>query len=81
MVPEEVHGIRAFAFRLVHTGAHGSVYLNILFLIPLLLAVTFILCIIFFIHSYFAELERRRRVRTRRARREQQRRSRNDRNR
>ena len=81
VVPEEVHGIRAFAFRLVHTGAHGSVYLNILFLIPLLLAVTFILCIIFFIHSYFAELERRRRVRTRRARREQQRRSRNDRNR
>ena len=68
-VPEELHGIRALAFHLVHTGAHGSVYLNVLLLIPLVLAITFILCVIFFIRGYFAELKRRRRRRNRRQRR------------
>ena len=69
VVPEELHGIRALAFHLVHTGAHGSVYLNILLLVPLVLAITFILCVIFFIRGYFAELKRRRRRRNRRQKR------------
>lgn len=66
-VPEEIHGIRSVFFGLVHTGAHGSIYLNILLLLPLLLAVSFILCIVFYIHSYFVELERLRRRNRRRA--------------
>lgn len=66
-VPEEVHGIRSAFFGLIHTGAHGSIYLNILLLLPLLLAVSFILCIVFYIHNYFVELERLRRRSRRRA--------------
>ncbi len=66
-VPEEVHGIRAFLFHFVHTGAHGSIYLNILLLIPILLAVSFLLCVFFFASSYFDEMDRQRRLKTRRA--------------
>lgn len=66
-VPEEVHGIRSLFFGLVHTGSHGSIYLNILLLLPLLLAVSFVLCIFFYIHNYFVELEKRRRRSRRRA--------------
>lgn len=66
-VPEEVHGMRALFFNLVHIGAHGSVYLNILLLLPILLGISFLLCVIFFIHGYFSELEKRRRRKRRRA--------------
>ena len=68
-VPTSVHGIRSLVFGLVHTGAHGSVYLNILLLMPLLLAFTFILCIILFVIDYFAQKSRRRRKQQRRAQR------------
>jgi len=71
-VPEEVHGIRSLFFALVHTGAHGSIYLNILLFVPLLLAAAFLLCVIFWIRSYFAELKRRRSRKRRRAARAQQ---------
>lgn len=66
-VPEEVHGIRALLFHFVHTGAHGSIYLNILLLIPILLAIAFLLCVFFFASSYFNEMDRLRRMKTRRA--------------
>ncbi len=66
-VPEEVHGIRALLFHFVHTGAHGSIYLNILLLIPILLAIAFLLCVFFFASSYFDEMDRLRRMKTRRA--------------
>ncbi|MDO5131764.1 MAG: hypothetical protein Q4D81_02140 [Eubacteriales bacterium] len=65
--PAEVHGIRSLFFGIVHTGAHGSIYLNILFLIPLVLAAAFLLCIIFFIFGFFAERKRRRQRKNRRA--------------
>lgn len=64
---EEVHGIRALAFGLVHTGAHGSIFLNILLLVPLLLAASFLLCFFFWVHSYFTELKRHRKRKARRA--------------
>ena len=63
---EEVHGIRAMLFGLVHTGAQGSIYLNILLLIPIVLAAAFLLCVLFWIRSYFVELDRQRKKRTRR---------------
>lgn len=66
-VPEEVHGIRALLFHFIHTGAHGSIYLNILLLIPILLAIAFLLCVFFFASSYFDEMDRLRRMKTRRA--------------
>ena len=69
VVPREVHGIRALFFGLVHTGAHGSVYLNILFLLPLLLIAAFVLSVIFFIYSYYAMLQKRRKMSQRRAQR------------
>ena len=67
VVPEQVHGIRAVFFGLAHTGAHGAIYLNILLLLPLVLAAAFLLCIFFFIHSYFVQLDRRRKAKKRRA--------------
>lgn len=69
--PETVHGIRSLVFGLVHTGAHGSIYLNILFLMPLLLAVTFLLCILIFVYDYFAQRSSRHRKKLRRAQRAQ----------
>jgi D-alanyl-D-alanine carboxypeptidase len=69
--PETVHGIRSLVFGLVHTGAHGSIYLNILLLIPLLLAVTFLLCILIFVYDYFAQRSSRHRKKLRRAQRAQ----------
>lgn len=68
-VPSSVHGIKALLFGLIHTGAHGSVYLNILLLMPLLLAVTFLLCILIFIYDHFAQRSTRRRKQKRRAQR------------
>lgn len=67
--PSSVHGIKALFFGLVHTGAHGSVYLNILLLIPLILVVTFLLCILIFVYDYFAQRSTRRRKQKRRAQR------------
>lgn len=69
--PETVHGIRSLVFGLVHTGAHGSIYLNILLLIPLLLAVTFLLCILIFVYDYFAQRSSRHRKKLRKAQRAQ----------
>lgn len=69
--PETVHGIRSLVFGLVHTGAHGSIYLNILLLMPLLLAVTFLLCILIFVYDYFAQRSSRHRKKLRRAQRAQ----------
>ena len=65
-IQEEIHGIRAFFFNTVHTGAHGSIYINILVVLPLLLIVSFFLCVFFFINSYFARLKRMRMRKTRR---------------
>ena len=67
--PTRVHGIKSLLFGLVHTGAHGSVYLNILLLMPLLLAVTFLLCILIFVYDHFAQRSSRRRKQKRRAQR------------
>ena len=67
--PTSVHGIKALFFGLIHTGAHGSVYLNILLLIPLILVVTFLLCILIFVYDYFAQRSTRRRKQKRRAQR------------
>lgn len=68
-VPTSVHGIKALLFSLVHTGAHGSVYLNILLLMPILLALTFLLCILIFVYDHFAQRSTRRRKQQRRAQR------------
>ena len=65
-IQEEIHGIRAFFFNTVHTGAHCSIYINILVVLPLLLIVSFFLCVLFFINSYFARLKRMRMRKTRR---------------
>ena len=65
-IQEEIHGIRAFFFNTVHTGAHCSIYINILVVLPLLLIVSFFLCVFFFINSYFARLKRMRMRKTRR---------------
>ena len=65
-IQEEIQGIRAFFFNTVHTGAHGSIYINILVVLPLLLIVSFFLCVFFFINSYFARLKRMRMRKTRR---------------
>ena len=59
-IQEEVHGIRSFFFNIVHTGAHGSIYVNILIVLPVLLTISFFLCVLFFINSYFARLKKRR---------------------
>ena len=67
--PTRVHGIKSLLFGLVHTGAHGSVYLNILLLMPLLLAVTFLLCILIFVYDHFAQRSSRRKKQKRRAQR------------
>ena len=66
-VREEIHGVRAFFFNTVHTGAHGSIYINILVVLPVLLAVSFFLCVFFFINSYFTRLKRMRMRKNRRA--------------
>lgn len=68
-VPTSVHGIKSLLFSLIHTGAHGSVYLNILLLMPLLLAATFLLCILIFVYDYFAQRSPKRRKQMRRAQR------------
>lgn len=65
-IQEEIHGLRAFFFNTVHTGAHGSIYINILVVLPLLLIVSFFLCVFFFINSYFARLKRMRMRKNRR---------------
>lgn len=69
-VTEELKGIRSILFSLVHTGAHGSIYLNILLVLPMILAISFLLCVIFF----FRELTEERKRRSRRQRQRQRRR-------
>ena len=54
-VAEKIKGFRSLIFSLAHTGAHGSIYLNILLFLPLILAVSIILCVIFFIRSMIDE--------------------------
>lgn len=66
-VTEEIHGIRSLLFGIAHTGAHGSIYLNILLILPLVLALAFLLCVIFFIRSIIEERKRQSRRRRRRA--------------
>ena len=66
-VTEEIHGIRSLLFGIAHTGAHGSIYLNILLILPLVLAIAFLLCVIFFIRSIIEERKRQSRRRRRRA--------------
>ena len=66
-VAEKLQGIRSLFFSLVHTGAHGSVYLNVLLILPLVMAFSFILCVIFFMR----ELSEERKRRTRRQRQRQ----------
>ena len=67
-VAEKIQGLRSLFFSLVHTGAHGSVYLNILLFLPLVLAISFILCVIFFIRSLIDERDRQNRRRRQRQR-------------
>ena len=67
-VAEKIQGFRSLFFSLAHTGAHGSVYLNILLFLPLVLAISIILCVIFFIRSLIDErnrLDRKRKQRQR----------------
>lgn len=67
-VAEKIKGFRSLIFSLAHTGAHGSIYLNILLFLPLILAVSTILCVIFFIRSMIDERNRRDRRRKQRQR-------------
>ena len=69
--PQTVHGIRSLLFGLVHKGAHDAVYLNILLLVPLIFAVSFILCLLFFAYDYYTRRSSRYRKKQRRAKRAQ----------
>ena len=62
-VSERLHGIRALFFGIIHTGAHGSIYLNVLILLPLVLAVSCVLCVFFYIHSLYEARKRKKRKR------------------